>query len=148
MLRLGYAAVLGLLLLAAPPASAQGSKDDLKKLEANLAKLKEQVKDMEARLLGAKEAAAKSVAGKRDGKHGMAHWAGHHGGWAGHHGAWAGYGKHGMHGWAGHGKFASHWAGHSGWFTSQRGDNASVEHRLDRIMRELAYLRRDLHKQK
>ena len=70
-------------------------------------------------------------------------WARH--GWHGSH--WAGHHFGAMH-WAGHHFGAMHWAGHHGRHESERSGTASVEQRLDHIMRELAALRHELHKTK
>ena len=162
MVRLCCAAVLGCLLLAAQPALAQeGSKDDLKKLEADVAQLLQKIKGMTA---------------KQEVKTPAAHWAGF--GWLhfarmqdktascqktqaqskgkavseekGRQSHWTGWARHGWHGshWAGHHFWAMHWAGHHSRHESERSGTASVEQRLDHMMRELAALRHDLHKTK
>jgi len=213
MYRLGFAAVLGCLLLAARPALAQeGSKDDVKKLTADLTKLRAQLNDLESRLQkttvakakheektpaahwgffghgwrhharmqdkttwfqkmfevsqpksakGEKRACSKQTSWARHPGGFWTHWPGH-GTWVGHHhrtaaAHWAGHDRlaghqHWAH-WAGHGRWAghhhwAHWAGHHNQQGSDRSSPASVEARLDHIMRELTALRSELHKTK
>jgi hypothetical protein len=171
MVRLCCAAVLGCLVLVARPALAQeGSKDGLKKLEVDVAKLRVQLNDLESRLQKIKGTTAKQAVTTP-----AAHSAGF--GWIfarmqdktascqktqaqakgkavseekGLQSHWTGWARHGWHGshWAGHHFGAMHWAGHHGRHESERSGTASVEQRLDHIMRELAALRHDLHKTK
>jgi len=165
MKKLCCAVILGWLLLPAQQVSAQDkTKDDVKKLENDLAKLRVQVSDLQGRLQKAKEAEAKpgKEATTKHWKHPGFAWmhfakmhAGHKGACAGktghHHGGWAHHGWHGTHwahhgGWAGH-HFAMHMGRHHGWHHHHHG-SGTVEQRLNLIQHELEALRQQLQKSK
>jgi hypothetical protein len=142
--RLLFAAAFGVLLATARPALAQGKpKDDVKKLEAELAKLRGHLEALQARLTKAKEARAKKESGKKG------PFAAKEAGRKGKHGAHKGRdhkGQHGFHKWAHRGWGAWWRAGRFGRRPDAAPKSSSVEQRLERLQRDLEALRRELKK--